>query len=769
MKTILSFFLLISSIAVFSQEKPITTIGFNNLKISEAFIVIEQKYNVKISYIDSLIVEKTISLTKKKRFLTELLEEFFEKSELHFHFINERYIIVTKTDDFLFKESTNQLDEIVITNYLAKGISKNKNGIFEIKPKQLEILPGLIEADVLESLQELPGVISPNETATGLNVRGGTPDQNQIIWDGITIYHSGHFFGMVSTFNPNITQNVTFHNKGIHSRFGERISSVIDISTSDTIPKKINIGFGINGISADVFSETPIIKDKLSVLVSSRKSYAGIYETQTFEKIEEKVFQSTKIKNTTNSEETFYFKDYNLKVNYMPNKNNTFSASLIHIDNDLDHFYKNIEGNTSYRDILDTENDGYSFSWSKKWNDNIHQTSQISHSDFRLNYNFITSKDGNQVLDFDKRNLLKDTSVSSEISVKTTNKNIFNFGYQSTFKNVSYSFTEFSDLQYILDKNSSIANTHSVFTNYTNRSFTLFDFNIGLRGSYYKQLNQLRLEPRFMIFKDLNEYVKIQLTGDLRNQIINQIDETLLSDLSLENKLWRLSDGDKAPIIKSKQLSLGVLYHNNGWSLDIDSYYKKITGITALTLGFLSNDNEFFHEGDQKILGVDFYLKKNFNRFKTWVSYSFIDIKSKFNDINDNNYFTASNQIKHAISSSIAYKTKKVQIALGWKWHAGKPYTRSMINSANNILFNGVNTGRLPNYSRFDFSSIYHFSFSKKTNIKGKVGISIRNLLNQQSQISRDYTGNNIPGDPILTIDKFSIGRTPNFVFRVAW
>ena len=770
MKFLISLLFILSAFVGFSQENTAITIGFKHTKVADAFVLIEKKYHVKLSYTDNLITDKIIFLEEKTRTLKKIIEELSEKLNLNFEYINTRYIVVTKKDAVLFNKNTKQLQEIVITGYLARGISKNKDATFKIKPKNLEILPGLIEADILESIQELPGVMSPNETATGLNVRGGTADQNQIIWDGINIYHNGHLFGMISTFNPNITQDVTFYNKGVHPRFGERISSVIDISTSNTIAKKTHVGIGLNGISADAFLETPLIKDKLSVLVSYRKSYEGVYETEAFERIEQKVFQSTKINDVNNSEEDFYFKDYNLKINYTPNKNNVFSASFIHIDNDLDHYYKNTENSTSYRDILDTENDGYSFSWRKKWNDNIQQTTQISYSNYRLNYNFITLKNGTQISDFDKRNSLKDTNISSEIALKTALDNTIHIGYQSTYKDVSYSFLETTNLLYVLDRKNAKVNTHSLFTNYINRSFSFFDFDIGLRANYYSPLNKFRLEPRFMVFKDLNTHIKIQATGEIRNQIISQIEETVLSDLSLENKLWRLSDNTIAPIINSKQFSIGALYHNNGWSFDIDSYYKKVEGITALSLGFLSDGSERFHKGRQKVLGTDFYLKKNFNPLKIWVSYSYIDIKNLFDNINNDNYFTASNQIKHAISSSVSYKTKKLQIAMGWKWHTGKPYTISTINPADNsIVFNGINTERLANYHRLDLSSMYHFSFSEKHKLKGKIGISIRNLLDQQNHISREYTGNNTPNDPIIVVDKFSITRITNFVFRVFW
>ena len=771
MKQIAVFLFCLSFGFLNAQEKIEKAISFNSIKVSEAFLIIEKEFDVRISYTDDIIAGKMIFLKEDIRNLETLLSEISEILKLDFKKINKRFISVTKREQFIGESATNLLKEVVVKSYISTGVSKNKDGSFTIKPKQLEVLPGLIEADVLESLQELPGVISPNETATGLNVRGGTPDQNQIIWDGITMYHNGHFFGMISPFNPNISENVTFLNKGVTAKYGESISSVIDISTTNSVAKKMNIGVGLNGLSVDVFLEAPIIKDKLSILVSHRESYHKIYETGIFEKIEDKVFQSTVIHNAKNSDDIFYFRDNTIKVNYELNDKNKFSLSTIYIDNDLEHYFENINNkNNLYEDVLDTENNGYNVSWRKKWNENTVQKTEYSASNFNLFYNFLTIKEDEQISDFEKLNSIKSNTFSTEINTICASGNSTLFGFQSNFKDVSYSYTETTNIEYILDKNSNLLHTYSLFGNYINRNFSLFDFNVGARVNYYSQLNQFRIEPRIVVFKNITDYLKLQLTGDIRNQTVNQVDETLVSNLSLENKLWRLSNNTNAPIINSNQLSFGVIYQKNGWSFDFDAYSKKTSNISALSLGFLTNNSTSFLIGNQKAYGVDFYLKKNFKHIKTWLSYSFSDINNKFSDLNNNEYFTANNQIKHFVSYSVAYKTEKVQVALGWKWHSGKPYTLIKENDSNNsFTFDGVNTETLPNYNRLDFSSVYNFSFSNKSQLKGKIGFSIRNLLDQKNTISKDYSGNNIPNEPLLSITKFSLGRTSNFVFRLEW
>ena len=101
------------------------------------------------------------------------------------------------------------MPEVIISNYLTSGILKDNTGATIIKPKSFGILPGLIEPDVLQTIQALPGILSVDETISNINVRGGTNDQNLLLWDGIKMYQSGHFFGLISAFNPYFTEHRT--------------------------------------------------------------------------------------------------------------------------------------------------------------------------------------------------------------------------------------------------------------------------------------------------------------------------------------------------------------------------------------------------------------------------------------------------------------------------------------------------------------------------------------------------------------------------------
>ena len=766
-KNLVYFLLFFPLLVAFSQEEATFSVEFNEVLVSESLGSLEELYEVRFSYLDQVLKDKKISLKKADRTLDQVLYEISVLTFLSFQKIDDRYIIVNESK--ITKKNIQLLDDVLITGYLTKGIQKNVDATFTISPEKLETLPGLIEADILESIQLLPGVISPNETATGFTVRGGAMDQNRVIWDGINIYHKGHLFGMLSAFNPNSTRKVIFHNQGTHSRFGERASSVIDIYSINKITNRFKVGVGVNGINTDIYIEAPIVKDKLSIQASLRRSYTELYQSITFTKIADKVFQDTKITNAQNINNDFFFIDYNIKLNYQLNDANRFYASTIYIDNDLNYLVKYSDLNSSYNDVLDIKNDGYSFGWDKIWNPTLVQHTKVFLSRYSLAYNYMTSANGGQISNFEKKNEIYDSGVSTELILTAKKNNKLTLGYQYVLKDVSYLFKENVGSPLILDTDKTIIKTHSIYAQYNYNNSKLFFINMGIRSSYYQELDAVRLEPRILIYKDIFKNLKIQLSGEIKNQIISEIDETVLSDLSLENKLWRLADGKTFPIISSMQVSAGLIYEAMGWSLDLEGYYKSINGKTALSLGFLNPDDSSFHIGEQSVLGLDFYAKKDFNFIKTWISYSFNNVISNFNGINNNESFTSSTNIRHSLTSSVAYKINQFQLALAWNWRTGKPFTEAYVAPGTQYYYVGINTGVLPNYHRLDFSSTYDFIFSEKRNIRGKVGFSIRNIYNQNNLLSRDYEGNNSLDDPVVVVDKYSLGFTPNFLFRLSF
>ncbi len=762
-RLICSIFLL--PLFIFSQEDQKFDVHYDDEPLYEVLLNIEAVYNVRFSFPDKVLLNKRVTLKKKLWDLKSLLETIASQVKIDFEVVNARYIIIKHTD--ITSAEVQQLEGVIVNSYLVKGISKKKNAAYHINPEVLDILPGITDSDVLENIQQLPGVVSPNETASGFLVRGGASDQNRLIWDGINIYHKGHLFGMISPINNRASKDITFYNKGTNPRFGERISSVIDINSGDTITEQSNFKLGLDGINVSAAAEVPLISDKLSVHGTFRRSYQELFTTFTLSQITDKVFQSTKISNTDDAMTDFDFMDYTVKINYQPNKKNQLSLSLINITNNLDY---QVDGNSegeAFNDLLRIDNLGYGFSYKRQWSSKLNQRIDAFFSDYTLNYNFITSQNGALVSDFEKKNAIYDSGISTEFQANLSQDRQLSLGYQYVLKDVSYAFLNTTpSLSFILDTDRTIIRTHVVYANYDTRIFNWADLSLGFRAHHFSRLNDLKIEPRVQLYKKLSERFSAQVTGEVKHQVINEIDETVLSDLSLENRVWRLADGDTFPIISSYQVSAGFLYAYNGWHIDVDNYYKNIDGKTALSLGFLNPDNPNFQIGSQKIYGSDVFIKKTFWPFKVWTSYSFNSVQNTFNGINNGERFTASNNIKHVVSTSLVFQKQKLQLAAGWRWHSGKPFTEAIANAEGEFSFIGVNTKTLPAFHRLDISAAYDFSWGKApSKLNSKIGLSVRNVYNRRNLLSREYVGNNNLGEGVEIIDKYSLGITPNVFF----
>lgn len=479
--------LFLCTISMKSQSEVVIDISFNNTPLKEALNTISETYNVVFSYQDSFVEDKKVTLKKGERSLLETLSEVFEKTDLDFQILKNRYVLLTKESS---KESkVHKLEGILIGTYLARGISKNLDATYKISPSKLEILPGLTEPDVLESIQLLPGVISPNETATGLLVRGGVADQNRIIWDGINVYHRGHLFGMISPFNPNVTHEVTFINKGTLPSYGERVSSVIDISSKTNIENEWKAELGVNGISVDGLLDIPVIKDKLSVVASVRRSYEETLHTITLEQLAKKTFQSTKISDVDVNDNEFSFLDYNVKLNFHPNANNRFYASFISIENRLN--YRTRDDQNSFNDLLVSSNEGYGLGWTHDWSNKVSQKTNAFFSKYNLDYNFITINAQDELTDFIKQNVIFDSGISTEVNWDVSKKTNLLFGYQYVLKDVGFAFENITpSFSFLLDSEKRVLQSHSFYGNYKFKDFKLFDVSVGARGTYFTELHE---------------------------------------------------------------------------------------------------------------------------------------------------------------------------------------------------------------------------------------------------------------------------------------
>jgi len=769
------------SFCVLAQEE--TSVNYTNTSLGIVIEEIEENFNIRLSFDVDLIESHKITLIDENISLEDLFLEIENQTNIQFDKVDDRFYII-KRQSKINLSNTQELDEVLIREYITTGISKNTDGSISISPKQLGIIPGLTEPDVLQSIQLIPGVQSPTESASELYIRGGTPDQNLILWDGIKMYQSGHFFGTFSVFNPYITKGVKLFKSGTNAQYGNRISGVIDITSDNDIPENIKGGFGFNMTHFDAYFKIPINK-KFSVMISSRRSFTDVFNTLTFKNLSERVFQDTKISEgnkvfdddeVKTTKDLFYFSDLTVKTIIKPNNNNEVAISSLFTKNKLDYAFLIEEYDEASQDQLDINNAGLSLLWDHKYNDNFSHSFNAYYSNYDLEYigsNSIIDEFNDQI---DKQNGIDDFGLSFNTNWTLGSLSTIGIGYQFTSNKVNYALS-FQDSESPEDEfneaNSETNNIHAAYANYQLKKDDKWLFDLGLRANHISVLDKLFIEPRLQFEAKLYNFLWFKSSLERLHQSVSQVVEFNTQEFGLENQIWVLSDGNTIPLLKSTQLTLGFVFNNNGWNLDVDGYYKKVNGLTSFTIGF-DNVDDFFSEGKSKVLGLDVLLRKKINNYRTWLSYSLTDSDFTFKDLNEGDPFSGNFDITHRLTWAHTYNWNKFNFSLGWNIRTGIPYTKAegIVETSDGsiIEYDEINSDRLPNYHRLDLSATYKFNFSESHKWKGKIGFSLLNIYNQRNILSRTYEKrqSTIDNTEILReVNKTSVGITPNILFRV--
>ena len=658
------------------------------------------------------------------------------------------------------------LSEITLNDYLVKGIDKNSDGSITIDYHDFGILPGLIEPDLLQTIQALPGILSVEETVSDINVRGGTNDQNLILWDGIKMYQSGHFFGLISAFNPYLTKNVQLIKNGSSATYGDGVSSVIAMNTSNEIQQHPDASVGLNMISTDAYIDLPL-GTKSSLQLSARKSISEVLETPTYKQYFDKAFQDSEVVNrmenmfTTDDEFSFY--DISARWLYQVSPKDLLKANALIMNNDLV-----FEENATLNEMIvaressaEQNNLATGISYQRTWTDHFKSELLLYGTQYTLE---ATNSD---ILN-DQRLLQENKVLENGIKLHTLWQLNPRF-YLTT----GYQFNE-TGISNLRDVNNpafrnfvkEVVRTSSVFSEFEYKSKNNnMHLTLGWRLNHFDKFKTFLFEPRISFNHRFYNHFTIEALGELKSQVTSQIIESQNDFLGVENRKWVLSNDKDIPIIKSRQVSLGISYQHNNWLISADGYYKLVDGIISQSQGF-QNQFEFATDhGEYTVRGIDFLINKRFKNFSSWLSYSYAKNDYTFTLLNATD-FPNNIDIRHNLNFALAYTVENFKLSSGINWHSGKPTTLPF--SGNEIGLNGINY-REPNsdviedYIRWDASATYQFRLSKT--IKGMAGISVWNILSQENIVNNYYRINE--NDTVEEVKQLGLGFTPNMVVRI--
>jgi len=703
------------------------------------------------------------------------------------------------------------LNEVVITDKKrdnAMSTDKRRVSVLQISPSKLEELPNIGEKDILRSFQLMPGISASNESSSGAYVRGGTPDQNLVLFDGFTVYQVDHLYGFFSAFNSNAVKDVTLYKGGFSAKYGGRLSSVTDIVGKEGNSKETNIAGDLSLLSANVFLEKPL-NSKSTLLVAYRHSYQG----PLYNKIFNKFNSSTTVASgpgggrmgggppggggggfgggaatVTVPSSSFY--DLNAKYTYAPDDKNRFSWSIYQGNDNLDNSreialpsFLSGGGNISSTDKTTYGNLGSSFKWSSRWTSRLYSNTLLSYSTYhsdRDNSNKITVQDSEGVDQeistgtFEKNNL-KDFSLKSDWELQAAGKFKVLFGAFASKQNVSYE-NSLNDTSTLINQHTK-ALTGGGYAELEITPGSRLQLNPSLRSTYYDLTGKMYLEPRLSATYTLTDRFTLKGSTGKFYQFTNRvIKEDILAG---SRDFWVLSNGSTIPVSSALHYIAGFSYETDQFLVDVEGYYKTLDNLseysqrqTGRRPGSSGTLEEHFYNGTGYTKGLEFLLQKTRGKYTGWVSYTLSKAVNNFEVYGG--AFPANQDTGHEFKLVNVYHDGKWTFSATWIYATGKPYTAPLTSYTVNdysgrshtfLTISEKNGARMPAYHRLDASVTYDLIKidSRKT---GSIGFSLFNIYNRSNIWYKQYS---VVNNQVLTSNVNYLGFTPNITLSLKW
>ncbi len=691
-----------------------------------------------------------------------------------------------------------RIEEVMIVGEEKKLVTyAEKTSQISLRPAQIDILPNLGEKDIFRTLQLMPGVSSGNESSSGLRVRGGTPDQNLILLDGFTVYHVDHFYGFLSAFNADAIKDVQLYKGGFESKYGSKISSVMELTGKTGNTKKTSGGVSISALSGSVHLELPV-SDKLNLFVSGRRSYTDFIQSGLYKKINDMYSSSTQAGATGgrqarfSTEPKFYFYDLNAKATYKPNQKDIITLSFYNGKDVLDKTSdasamvgrfgsSNDNYNMNRVDVLNWGNWGTSAKWSRQWTDKFYSNTTLAFSNYfseRDNYmeRTVVNEDGSSTKTTNgsvEDNNILDFTLRTDNEYRLTQNNTLEFGLQTSYMDVGYFYTQNDTLDLIDTRTQGITlATYLQDKIYIKDKITLV---YGLRSTYYNLTNRLYLEPRASVNYKLNDRWKLKASWGKYFQYTNQVvRENVLEG---NRDFWLLADDKTIPVSSAYHYIAGISYEAPRYLVDVEVFYKPMQGLAEYTLRnesfrrvTTSSLPDNFYEGSGTAKGFEVLLQKKFGSYTGWLAYTYSRVTHQFEELNNGDPYTSIYDQPHEVNFVNTYQWGNWVLGATFVYNTGQTYT-APVGAYQLTLLDGTvgdyihvgekNAFRLPAYHRLDLSVTYRFTIGKT---KNNLGISLFNVYGRDNVWYREF---DVEDNEIIIMDVNTLGFTPNLFYSI--
>lgn len=771
-----------------SKDTSDITVSFRKANMEKFVEEIEKHTPVRFYYDPSMMDSVVFDFSADHKPLSEVLRLAFDKTRFSFAidrfgnvFISRDYLIRTapvnekvpaghviarRSNAVLFdtaatKSSFDAVQTLAsVTVSAATNVKSTQMGVQKIDVKAIRQVPVVFgEADVLRVVMSLPGVKTVGEASTGLNVRGGSADQNLILFNDATIYNPAHFFGMFSTFNPEVVRDVTLFKSSIPPRYGGRLSSVLEITARDGNKKNITGSAGIGPLTSRITVEGPLIKDKTSFIAAGRSTYANW-------------LLDLLPKEYENSKASFY--DVNLNIHHILNKKNELSLTTY-----ASHDRFSLNNDTSYG----YDNRNISLKWKTSLGNKLSAVFAAGADDYR----YSISSSANPVTAYKLDFSISQKYLKGHFNYYLSDRQTVDFGLHTVYYHIRPGTYSPAGKESLVVKDaiqSDNAIESAIFIN--DRIDVTRDLSIeaGIRFSLYNYLGPQTVntyrpgepkeeetatgteqygngkiiqtysapEYRFSVRYSLSEEYSVKAGINTNRQYIHMMSNTAAM---APTDTWKLSDPNIKPQ-KAIQYSFGIYrnFKSNTIETSLEFYFKRISDY----LDYKSGANLIMNHHIEtdvintkgKAYGAEFLIKKSAGKFNGWLSYTYSRILLKQDDpaagevINDGEEYPALYDKPHEFTFTGNFRiNQRFSLSLNTNYSTGRPITvpigRFYYANSYRTLYDKRNAHRIPDYFRADFSMNIEGNHKVKQRTHNSWTIGVYNLTGRKNPYSVYY------------------------------
>ena len=648
------------------------------------------------------------------------------------------------------------------------GVRGTQMSAIEIPVRQILRVPALAgEVDVIKAIQLLPGVQSGTEGSAGLYVRGGGPDENLLLLDGVPIYNVNHMMGFFSVFNADAIKNVTLYKGSFPARFGSRLSSIVDVRMKDGNDQEYHGSASLGLLSAKFNVEGPIVKGKTTFNVSARRTYYDILAQPLI---------AWYVRNNGNDGENasggYYFYDFNAKVTHTFSNRDKLYASYYMGD---DKVYARIK--TADDDMDSTIKLGWnwgnivgSLRWNHVFGPRLFVNTTVNYTQYRHKLDIGGDErfrdGGNSHYTLGYNSLINDLSAAADFEFNPAPEHDIRFGgtfVRHTFKPsvTTVHYSENTQQNAALDTTFGDKN---LFTGeaavYAEDNWSMTPWlkvNFGLRYSLYATSGRAyhSLEPRLSLRALLTDDFSFKASYSEMSQAVHMLSN---SNISLPTDLW-VPSTDRIEPMRSRQAAAGFFYSLGPVDLSLEGYYKLMNNVLeyrdgASFFGSSTGWEDKVAMGRGWAYGVEFLVQKKTGRLTGWIGYTWSKTMRQFDReghvINFGNPFPAKYDRRHDLSITAAYEvTKKIDLAATFVYGTGicgslalqtiqmmPGYERQfdyylLADTFSLNYLEGRNNYRLPSYQRLDLGVNFKRTF--RNGHHRTISLSVYNAYNRNN------------------------------------